>query len=46
MSAKYPKLNAGGDNPFIDPAGYKAYIADRESAFQEELKHQQAAAEK
>jgi metallo-beta-lactamase class B len=46
MSAKYPKLNAGGDNPFIDPAGYRAYIADRESAFQEELKHQQAAAEK
>jgi metallo-beta-lactamase class B len=46
MAAKYPKLNAGGENPFIDPAGYKAYIADRESAFQEELKKQQAAAKK
>ena len=44
MVAKYPKLNAGGENPFIDPAGYKAYISDRESAFQEELKKQQAAA--
>ncbi len=46
LAAKYPKLNAGGENPFIDPAGYKAYIADRESAFQEELKNQQTAAGK
>ena len=46
MAAKYPKLATGGENPFIDPAGYKAYIADRESAFQEELKKQQAAAGK
>ena len=43
MAAKYPKLNAGGENPFIDPAGYKAYVADRESAFKEELAKQQAA---
>ena len=35
---------AGAENPFIDPAGYKAYIADRESAFKEELKKQQATA--
>ncbi len=33
MAAKYPKLNTGGANPFIDPASYKAYIADREAAF-------------
>ncbi len=33
LAAKYPKLTAGGENPFIDPQGYKAYIADRESAF-------------
>ena len=44
MAAKYPKLGAGGQNPFIDPNGYKAYIADRESAFKEELAKQQAAA--
>jgi metallo-beta-lactamase class B len=43
MAAKYPKLNAGGENPFIDTAGYKAYIADREAAFKEELKKQEAA---
>ncbi len=43
MAAKYPKINAGGANPFIDPNGYKAYIAERESAFQEELKKQQSA---
>lgn len=28
-------------NPFFDPAGYKAYIADREQAFRDELKRQQ-----
>jgi metallo-beta-lactamase class B len=42
MKTKYPKLKDGGENPFIDTAGYKAYIADRESAFQEELKKQQS----
>src|SRR5579863_4330325 len=43
MAAKYPKLAGGGPNPFIDPQGYKAYVAERESAFQKELKKQQAA---
>jgi metallo-beta-lactamase class B len=46
LAAKYPKLAAGGENPFIDPQGYKAYIADREAAFQEELKKQQSANQK
>jgi len=46
MATKYSKLNAGGENPFIDPPGYKAYVTDRESAFKEELKKQQAAARK
>jgi metallo-beta-lactamase class B len=40
MVAKYPKLQAGGTNPFIDPAGYKSYVADREKAFRDELKKQ------
>lgn len=40
MLAKYPKLQAGGANPFIDPAGYKAYVAEREQAFRNELKKQ------
>jgi metallo-beta-lactamase class B len=44
MPAKYARLKAGGANPFIDPAGYRAYIADREAAFRKELARQQAAA--
>jgi metallo-beta-lactamase class B len=42
MPAKYAKLKAGGANPFIDPAGYKAYIANREAAFRKNLATQQA----
>jgi len=42
MPAKYAKLKAGGANPFIDPAGYKAYIANREAAFRKNLAAQQA----
>ncbi len=42
MEAKYAKLNKAGTNPFIDPAGYKAYVNEREHAFQTELKRQQA----
>jgi metallo-beta-lactamase class B len=30
-------------NAFIDPAGYKAYVADRQQAFEAELKKQSAA---
>ena len=44
MPAKYEKLKAGGANPFIDPAGYKTYIANREAAYRKELAKQQAAA--
>ena len=40
MLAKYPRLQAGGANPFVDPEGYKAYVADREKAFRDELKKQ------
>src|ERR1051326_1819020 len=31
LKAKYEKMTAGGPNPFIDPAGYKAYVAEREA---------------
>jgi metallo-beta-lactamase class B len=41
MLAKHPKLKAGAANPFIDPEGYKAYVAERKSAFQQELARQQ-----
>ena len=40
LSAKYPQLKAGGANPFIDPEGYRRYVADREAAFRTELKKQ------
>ncbi len=39
LAAKYPRLGHG-ENPFIDPQGYKSYIAEREHAFREELKKQ------
>lgn len=46
MEAKYARLKAGGTNPYIDPAGYKSYVADREQAFLSELEKQTAAAKK
>ena len=46
MEAKYARLNAGGPNPYIDSAGYKNYVADREQAFLAELQKQTAAAKK
>jgi metallo-beta-lactamase class B len=42
LDAKYPKLKPGRPNPFIDPAGYKAYVADRETAFRTELARQKS----
>ena len=35
-------LKSGQKNPFIDPVGYKAYIAERQQAFESELKKQSA----
>jgi metallo-beta-lactamase class B len=43
MKAKYPKMTAGGENPFIDPSGYKAYVLERQDAFHKELLRQQQA---
>ena len=42
LQEKYPRWKAGDRNVFIDPAGYKSYIADREQAFEAELKRQTA----
>jgi metallo-beta-lactamase class B len=41
MKAKYEKMKVGGENPFIDPAGYRAYVAEREDAFRKEWARQQ-----
>jgi hypothetical protein len=43
METKYTRLQAGAATPFIDPAGYKAYVAEREQAFRTELATQKAA---
>jgi len=40
MKAKYDRLKDGGANPFIDPAGYKAYVAERKATFQKEWDRQ------
>jgi metallo-beta-lactamase class B len=46
MEAKYARLNTGGPNPYLDSAGYKNYVAEREQAFLAELQKQTAAAKK
>lgn len=42
MDSKIPKIGKGKGNPFIDPAGYKDYVEDREKAFRKELERQKA----
>jgi metallo-beta-lactamase class B len=45
LQTKYARLKEGAlpVNPFIDPAGYRSYIFDRERAFRTELARQKAA---
>lgn len=43
LSRKYPRWKNGDKNAFIDPASYKAWIANREAAFEKELARQEAA---
>ena len=40
LETKYPKLKSGGPNPFLDHAGYLAYIDLKEKQFNDELKRQ------
>ncbi len=42
LTEKYARWKNGDKNAFIDPAGYKAYIAGREQAFEKELQRQSA----
>jgi metallo-beta-lactamase class B len=44
MEAKFARMKEGGVNPFIDPEGYKSYVAEREQTFLAELAKQTAAA--
>jgi metallo-beta-lactamase class B len=43
MEEKFARMNKGGANPFIDPEGYKRYVAERETTFRSELEKQTAA---
>jgi len=43
LKDKLPRMG-GAVNPFIDPAGYRAYVAEREQAFEKELAKQTAEA--
>ena len=40
LETKYAQWKAGRSTAFIDPEGYKNFLADREQAFQRELKKQ------
>ena len=46
LDAKYARLRQGEPNPFIDHAGYLAYIDQKEAEFKQELAKQKAAAAK
>jgi metallo-beta-lactamase class B len=41
MTTKFARAAKDKVNPFIDPRGYKQYVADREQAFRAELARQQ-----
>ena len=44
MQEKYAQLQKGAaGNPFIDPQGYRQYVASKEKAFQDELARQERA---
>src|ERR1700737_1586526 len=42
MEAKFARMKPGALNPFIDPAGYKNYISDKEQEFSAYLEKQKA----
>ena len=43
LHEKYQRLKNGDKDAFVDPAGYKAYIAERRQVFEAELHRQEAA---
>jgi metallo-beta-lactamase class B len=46
MEEKFARLkpdSKAAANPFLDPEGYKTYVADRDQAFRQELQKQQSA---
>jgi metallo-beta-lactamase class B len=43
LKTKYARWKEGAVTPFVDPSGYKAYVADREETFRRELAKQKSA---
>ena len=43
LETKYARLKEGALAAFVDPQGYKKYVADKEEAFKAELAKQRAA---
>jgi metallo-beta-lactamase class B len=41
MDEKMKQMRPGGPNPFIDPEGYRTFVAEHEQMFQDKLKAQQ-----
>jgi metallo-beta-lactamase class B len=46
MEAKYARMKPGAPNPFVDPDGYKKFVAQKEQEFRSELAKQKGAASK
>jgi len=44
LKEKYQRWKAGDKDAFVDPAGYRHYVADRQQAFEANLERQQRAA--
>jgi len=44
LDEKYPRMQPGSANPFIDPGGYKKYVAQKEQDFYAELAKQKSLA--
>jgi metallo-beta-lactamase class B len=44
LDEKYPHLKVGAANPFVDPGGYKRFVAEKEQEFHAELAKQTLAA--
>jgi metallo-beta-lactamase class B len=42
MEEKRAKLGQGGENPFVDREGFKAHVAERKKAFQQQLAEERA----
>lgn len=43
LETKYPRMKDEGLSVFVDPAGYKSYVEEREEAFKKELAKQRTA---